>query len=125
MNQHLGGGLSTARFIPARVAIDADRTDPPTKAGGPDLVELLLGELAARTWRRSGLAEDSIHLRAADRTGALGHPTTAFAGVDFTVEVTLLFALDAISVVALGHDGSSMSFSQCQKHCIVGAPRSS
>lgn len=118
--------VTEARWLPeaGRVDTDADRADAPAKVGRPDLVELLLGELTGRFRRRLGLAEDSVHLRAADRTGALSHPTTAFAGVDFTVEVTLLFALDAIAVIGLSHDGSSMSFSQCKKHCIVGAPRS-
>src|SRR3954447_25329252 len=55
------------------------------------------------------LAEDPVHLGAADRAGALGHPATGLADLDLAVEVALLLALHAVAVVALRHGISSFS----------------
>src|SRR5439155_7109657 len=57
----------------------------------------------------SGLAEDPVHLGAADRAGALRHPATGLADLDLAVEVTLLLALHAVAVVALSHGESPRS----------------
>src|SRR3954447_9931285 len=55
------------------------------------------------------LAEDPVHLGAADRAGALGHPAAGLADLDLAVEVALFLALHAVAVVALSHGISSFS----------------
>src|SRR5664280_672880 len=64
------------------------------------------GPRAVPGWRGgppSGLAENAVHLRAADRTGALSHSPTGLADLDRAFEIALVFALHAIAVVCLGH----------------------
>src|SRR5205085_10081302 len=56
----------------------------------------------------SGLAEDPVHLGAADRAGALRHPAAGLTDLDLAVEVPLLLALDAVAVVGVRHGLSSV-----------------
>jgi len=59
----------------------------------------------------SGLAEDPVHLGAANRTDALGHPAPVGL-VDLPVEVTLFLALHAVAVVGLGVGHQAFPFSR-------------
>src|SRR4051812_45668177 len=56
------------------------------------------------SWRlgSGGLAKDPIHGRTADRALALGHVHAGLADLDRAFEVSLLFALHAVTVVRLG-----------------------
>src|SRR6476659_7660424 len=55
-----------------------------------------------RRWGGSGLAENPVHLCAADRADPLGHPA-AVRFMNLAVEIALLLAFDAVAVVGLGH----------------------
>src|SRR6187401_1755433 len=71
---------------------------------------------------RLGLAEDPVHLGAADGAGPLGHPATVRLG-DLTLEVPLLLALDAVAVVGLGHR-PFLSFAAVRCHEVASSPAS-
>ncbi len=92
-----GGARTTDRSAPTAEPSCPNRTrlaERPDRADRPVRTE---------SAGRSGLSEDPVHLRAAHGARALSHPPARLADLDLTVEVALLLALHAVSVVALGH----------------------
>src|SRR5438045_3544374 len=75
------------------------------KGGNTGAIRTAGSPLCCRTYR-SGLPEDAVHLRAAMRALAFGHPAPGVASYDLALEVALLLALHAVAVVCLGHVAS-------------------
>src|SRR3954452_21910316 len=73
------------------------------------VARLLPGHLRTSCWAGLlGLAEDAVHLGAADRAGALCHAPARVTDPNLTVERALLLALHAVTLVGLGHRRSSL-----------------